>query len=200
MCRIWEGSRAVSIMPMWRVREGVLGLGLLFLRGYRVLWVLPGESPAELPSWSMVLVSVSVRGCPRLELELGVEFAPPAPPRGDGSTTRRVVQSDMLLSHKSSPDPGPQMLIQKRLHHPGRHIAPTLEEAARKRRNGIRMRRHQPGHDAREALFRLRIRDARRREGQERGEGVQVVRVDLGDVWVCGDDVGEGAEGLDAVG
>jgi hypothetical protein len=36
--------------------------------------------------------------------------------------------------------------------------------------------------------------------GEENGEGVQVIAVDAGDVWIGDDDVGEIAQGLDAVG
>ena len=112
---------------------------------------------------------------------------------------RRMVQCNMLLSHESRADARFQMLVQKASYLARTNITTTFEEAARESRDSVAVGIDEVCKDGCEFHFLGEGGDVRVCVGEEGGEGVLVVCVDARDVGVGDDDVGEVAEGLDAV-
>lgn len=112
---------------------------------------------------------------------------------------RRMVKRDVLLSNESRADAGFQMLVQKASYIARTNIPATFEESAREGGNGVAVGIDEVREDSREFHFLGKGGDVRVCVREERGEGVLVVCVNARDVGVGDDDVGEVAEGLDAV-
>ena len=106
----------------------------------------------------------------------------------------------MLLGDEARPDSGAEVLVKKLGDSIGTHVTTGLEETAGERGNRVGMGLDEAGEDFGEGAFVGRRGDLLFSPGEEGGEGVHVVVVDLGDVGVGDDDVGEVAEGFDAVG
>jgi hypothetical protein len=89
--------------------------------------------------------------------------------------------------------------VKKARHLPRTNVAAALEEAAGKGGDGVAVGVDEVGEDSGEADLVVEGGDVGVCVGQERGQGVLVVGVDVGDVRVRDDDVGQVAQGLDAV-
>jgi hypothetical protein len=91
------------------------------------------------------------------------------------------------------------MLIEKARHFPRVDVPAALEEAAGEGGNGVAVGVDEVREDGCEFDFVIEGGDVRVCVWQERREGVLVVGVDAGDVWVRDDDVWEVPQSLDAV-
>ena len=82
------------------------------------------------------------------------------------------------------------MLIQKSRHIPRIDIFPTLKETPRQDWYSVCMRLHEICHHFCELDFIFQRVDLPLLVGQQGGEGVDVIVIDAGDVWVRDDDEG----------
>jgi len=106
----------------------------------------------------------------------------------------------VLLGDEACADACAEVLVQEPGHLDGVDVSSGLEEAAREDGDGVTVRLDEVGKDGGELNFVIESGDLLLVVGQEGGQRVLVVAVDLGDVGVGYDDVGEVAQGVDAVG
>lgn len=110
------------------------------------------------------------------------------------------VQSDVLLGNQAGAYSRAQVFVEELCHLVWADVFPRFEEATCEDGNGVGVRLDQIGHDTCELYLLLECLDLLRGIGQECGQGVDVVVVDLGHVWVGDYDEGQVAKRLDAMG
>ncbi|KAJ6264980.1 LOW QUALITY PROTEIN: Zinc-type alcohol dehydrogenase-like protein [Drechslerella dactyloides] len=112
-----------------------------------------------------------------------------------------VVEGEVLLGEEAGADTGAEVLVEKVGDDLRGDVALALGEAAGEDGDGVAVGVDDLGEDVVEAGFLFEGGgEVVLGEGQQQAQGVQVVVVDLGDVGVRDDDVGEVAEGDDAAG
>ena len=103
---------------------------------------------------------------------------------------RGVVERDVLLGYQPRAYASAQMCVEEACHLNGTDVAAALEEAACEGGNGIAVCVDKVGEDGGEFDLVIERGDVRVRVRKKCGEGVLVVGVDAGDVWVRNNDVG----------
>lgn len=105
----------------------------------------------------------------------------------------------MLLGNQSRPYPSSEMFIEETCDVSGADVSSTFEKATSKRRDGVGVCLDQVSHDLCELDLIFKVGNAALLVREEGGEGVNVVIVDLSDVWVRDYDEGKVPESLNAV-
>jgi len=114
------------------------------------------------------------------------------------------VQGNVLLGDEAGADAGAQVLVEEAGDFGGGDVAAAFEEALCEDGDGVCVGGDELGEDVGEADFVVGGRDGAALAGglpvgEEDGERVQVVVVDARDVGIGDDNVGQVAQGLDAV-
>lgn len=111
---------------------------------------------------------------------------------------RGKIQRQMLLRYQPRADPRAQMRIQEPRHLNRINIPSALQKPARENRDGIRVGMHQIRQHICELPLFFQGCDLPLLVGEQGGQGMEVVAVDLGDVRVGDDNEREVPEGLDS--
>ena len=110
------------------------------------------------------------------------------------------MQGDMLLSNQPCPYSSSKMLIEKTCDVRRADVSSTFEKPTSKRWDRVGMCLNEVGHDFGELDLIFEAGDTALLVWKESGERVDVVVVDLRNVWIGDDDERQVPKSLDAVG